>query len=388
MYLAGVLLAAIVAVWKSSGRPAAAAPLGYSIQGRQSTQAEAVCTAQGLSTGTSRGRRILATASMTGAEDAKMVMLVRSGVQLLTLQRMAGASMRAATIGRSRSARFAAAELQMPLWRSFSSKAPDAKSDSEREDDAPLTNEKLWDSVLKNQPEQGDKKNGDLLYEYPRKSYFGILSAGSLAHIAFWSWLKGYEESLAEMLPLSVGEPTPLSWITNDFGSTLGFGSSILLAFLIGFHARRAVARISVVSGGDKLRITTHKFFGDFAKPFDVPAAYVSANPNMTNNIIMKVANHRAFYLVDVKGTFYNRKKLESMITFRTGFSAHKNMIPDEEKMIEVRTDLPRTEWKQPTRASTAALTKKRPAFQGKEQHNLLGRKPAGVRKSKGSKKK
>lgn len=51
-----------------------------------------------------------------------------------------------------------------------------------------------------------------------------------------------------------------------------------------------------------------------------MPAAFVSANPNMTNNIIMKVANHRAFYLVDVKGTFYNRKKLESMITFRTDF--------------------------------------------------------------------
>uniref|UniRef100_K3W7N6 Transmembrane protein 223 n=1 Tax=Globisporangium ultimum (strain ATCC 200006 / CBS 805.95 / DAOM BR144) TaxID=431595 RepID=K3W7N6_GLOUD len=323
-----------------------------------------------------------------------MVMLVRSGVQLLTLQRMAGASVRAPTLGGSCSVRFAAAELQTPLWRSFSSKAPDAKgaadamSDSKKEDDAPLTNEKLWDSVLKNQPEQGDKKNGDLLYEYPRKSYFGILSAGSLAHIAFWSWLKGYEESLAEMLPLSVGEPTPLSWLTNDFGSTLGFGSSILLAFLIGFHARRAVARISVVSGGDKLRITTHKFFGDFGKPFDVPAAYVSANPNMTNNIIMKVANHRAFYLVDVKGTFYNRKKLESMITFRTDFSAHKSMIPDEEKMIEVRTDLPRTEWKQQAQASTAALPKKRSAFQGKGQHNLLGRKPAGVRKSKGGKKK
>lgn len=51
-----------------------------------------------------------------------------------------------------------------------------------------------------------------------------------------------------------------------------------------------------------------------------MPASFVSANPNTTNNIIMKVANHRAFYLVDVKGTFYNRKKLESMITFRTDF--------------------------------------------------------------------
>lgn len=44
------------------------------------------------------------------------------------------------------------------------------KTDKEKNDaDEPLTNEKLWDSVLKNQPEQGDKKNGDLLYEYPRK---------------------------------------------------------------------------------------------------------------------------------------------------------------------------------------------------------------------------
>lgn len=58
----------------------------------------------------------------------------------------------------------------------------------------------------------------------------------------------------------------------------------------------------------------------DLGKPIDVPAAFVSANPNTTTNIIMKIANHRAFYLVDVKGTFYNRKKLESMITFRTDF--------------------------------------------------------------------
>lgn len=44
------------------------------------------------------------------------------------------------------------------------------ETDKKKDDaDEPLTNEKLWDSVLKNQPEQGDKKNGDLLYEYPRK---------------------------------------------------------------------------------------------------------------------------------------------------------------------------------------------------------------------------
>lgn len=33
----------------------------------------------------------------------------------------------------------------------------------------PLTNKKLWNEVLANHPEQNDRQNGDLLYEYPRK---------------------------------------------------------------------------------------------------------------------------------------------------------------------------------------------------------------------------
>lgn len=48
--------------------------------------------------------------------------------------------------------------------------------------------------------------------------------------------------------------------------------------------------------------------------------AHVSANPNTKNNIILKIGKDRFFYLVDTKGNFYNRKKLESMITFRTDF--------------------------------------------------------------------
>jgi hypothetical protein len=33
-------------------------------------------------------------------------------------------------------------------------------------------------------------------------------------------------------------EPSLFSFLTADFGSSLGFGSSILLAFLVGFHGR------------------------------------------------------------------------------------------------------------------------------------------------------
>lgn len=63
-------------------------------------------------------------------------------------------------------------------------------------------------------------------------------------------------------------------------------------------------------------------------------------------------------------------------------------MIPDEEKMIEVRTDLPRTEWKQATTTTNANPLRKRAANQSKKgPQNLLGRKPAGVRKGKGKKK-
>jgi hypothetical protein len=35
-----------------------------------------------------------------------------------------------------------------------------------------------------------------------------------------------------------LGEPTFFSFISDDFGSSVGFGMSILLAGLIGFHAR------------------------------------------------------------------------------------------------------------------------------------------------------
>lgn len=70
--------------------------------------------------------------------------------------------------------------------------------------------------------------------------------------------------------------------------------------------------------------------------------------------------------------------------------SAHKKMIPDEVRMIEVRTDLPRTEWKQQAASvpgvstPSAKVLPKRAPFQTKGQHNLLGHKAtAGSRKGK-----
>ncbi|KAH7482226.1 hypothetical protein PRIC1_008289 [Phytophthora ramorum] len=267
------------------------------------------------------------------------------------------------------------------LLRFFSSTAPTPQKPKEDEEE-PLTNSKLWDKVLAEHPEQAEQQ-GDLLYEYPRKSYFGFMSAGSLAHIAFWSWLKGYEQSLVEMHPV-LGEPTFFSFISDDFGSSVGFGMSILLAGLIGFHARRTVARISVVAGGDKLRFTTHKFFGDMGKPIDVPISYVSAHPNTKNNIILKLANTRGFFLVDVKGKFYNREKLERMITFRTNFKEHEQMM-EKKTTIEVRTDLPRVDLK--AEAAQTNDTRKIPARRSKAKHgNLLGKKHSNSRK--GGKKK
>ncbi|CEG39603.1 Transmembrane protein 223 [Plasmopara halstedii] len=247
-----------------------------------------------------------------------------------------------------------------------------------------LTNSELWDNVLSNHPEHAEKQGGDLLYEYPRKSYFGYMSAGSLAHITFWSWLKGYEQSLVEMHPI-LGEPTFFSFVTDDLGSSLGFGMSIILAGLIGFHARRTVARISIVAGGDKLRFTTHKFFGNLGAPIDVPISYVSAHPNTKNNIILKLSNTRGFFLVDTKGKFYNREKLERMITFRTNFKEHEKMM-EKETTVEVRTDLPRVDLK--AEAAQAKAKRKAPTkLQPKFRHgNLLGKKHSSKKNGKNRK--
>lgn len=261
------------------------------------------------------------------------------------------------------------------VFRSFSTGTGDAK-------DEPLTNRKLWDKVLKNKSEEDTQQGGDLLYEYSRKRYFGWMSAGSLAHVAFWSWLKGYEQSLVEMHPV-LGEPTFFSFITDDFGSSIGFGMSIMLAGLIGFHARRTVARISIVSGGDKLRFTTHKFFGDLGKPIDVPISYVSAHPNTKNNIILKLAKIRGFFLVDTNGKFYNREKLERMVTFRTNFTEHEKMM-EKKTTVEVRTDLPRVDLK--AEAEAANANRKLPARpRQKVRHGNLLKKRSN-RKTNGKK--
>ena len=41
-----------------------------------------------------------------------------------------------------------------------------------------------------------------------------------------------------------LGEPTLFSFISDDFGSSVGFGTSILLAGLIGFQAKVRVNKL------------------------------------------------------------------------------------------------------------------------------------------------
>ncbi|KAJ8535020.1 hypothetical protein ON010_g13717 [Phytophthora cinnamomi] len=264
------------------------------------------------------------------------------------------------------------------------------KKDEEEE----LTNSKLWDKVLENHPEHQEQQGGDLLYEYPRKvrrrereTLRGEEAGaeGCAVCVCGAGLLRLHVGGIARPLHPVLGEPTFFSFISDDFGSSIGFGMSIILAGLIGFHARRTVARISVVAGGDKLRFTTHKFFGDLGTPIDVPISYVSAHPNTKNNIILKLANTRGFYLVDTKGKFYNREKLERMITFRTNFKDHEKMM-EKKTTIEVRTDLPRVDLKAEA-AQADAKRKLSAQTRSKTRHgNLLSKKHSNSKK--GGKKK
>ena len=74
------------------------------------------------------------------------------------------------------------------------------------------------------------------------------------------------------------------------------------------------------------------RFVKDLGNPIDVPISYVSAHPNTKNNIILKLANTRGFFLVDTKGKFFNRKKLERMVTFRTNFVSFPSCFWSGEK--------------------------------------------------------
>ncbi|KAG9415534.1 hypothetical protein AC1031_008983 [Aphanomyces cochlioides] len=116
-------------------------------------------------------------------------------------------------------------------------------------------------------PRNPDEVPSDVLYEYKRNSYFTMLSAGSLLQIAFWSWLKGTEASLPVVVPppsaaSAALDPSFLSIVTNEAWSSVGLGSSVIMALVVVFFSQRSIARISVISGGGKLRLTTHKFLG------------------------------------------------------------------------------------------------------------------------------
>ncbi|RLN70246.1 hypothetical protein BBJ28_00004277 [Nothophytophthora sp. Chile5] len=196
----------------------------------------------------------------------------------------------------------------------------------------PMTNEKLWGKVLANHPEQDDLPNGDLLYEYPRK-------VSSRLHRPQIDTQNALEA---------------------DVTVTIAAGQSYF-----GFMSAGSLAH-------------------DLGEPIDVPVSDVSAHPNTKNNIILKLGSTRGFYLVDVKGKFYNREKLERLITFRTNFTEHEEMMK-KKAVIEVRTDLPRTDLKAEAAAADAA--RKRNVKPKARYGNLLGKKHSGSRKSKGKKK-
>ncbi|KDO18661.1 hypothetical protein SPRG_16018 [Saprolegnia parasitica CBS 223.65] len=108
----------------------------------------------------------------------------------------------------------------------------------------------------------------DVLYEFHRKTYFTMISSASLVQIAFWSWFKGAEMAIP-ITPVDVPDTTLMSIITNDAWSSIGLGASVMMAGIVGFFAQRSIARVSVISGGAKLRITTHKFLGGLSEPTD-----------------------------------------------------------------------------------------------------------------------
>ncbi|KAF0684648.1 Aste57867_23368 [Aphanomyces stellatus] len=157
----------------------------------------------------------------------------------------------------------------------------------------------------------------DVLYEYKRNTYFTMISSASLLQIAFWSWLKGTEASLPIVTPVVAApqlDPSFLSIVTNEAWSSVGLGSSVIMALVVVFFSQRSIARISVISGGGKLRLTTHKFLGGLSTPLDYPVAQLRAAGVTDKYISVKVADQPGYYLIDTDGQFFNRSKLDQLL--------------------------------------------------------------------------
>ncbi|ETV78249.1 hypothetical protein H257_08424 [Aphanomyces astaci] len=199
----------------------------------------------------------------------------------------------------------------------------------------------------------------DVLYEYNRNRYFTMISSASLLQIAFWSWLKGTEATLPAApvaLPAAALDPSFLSIVTNEAWSTVGLGSSVIMAVVVVFFSQRSISRISVISGGSKLRLTTQKFLGGMSPPLDFPVAQLRAASISDKYISVKVGSELGFYLIDLDGQFYNRAKLDQLLQVPLALGAANAAAttrasstrpkPKEPFRAPIRTDLPKTEWK------------------------------------------
>ncbi|OQR89670.1 hypothetical protein ACHHYP_06136 [Achlya hypogyna] len=185
----------------------------------------------------------------------------------------------------------------------------------------------------------------DVLYEFHRKTYFTTISSASLLQIAFWSWFKGAEMAIP-IAPVEVPDTTLMAIITNDAWSSIGLGASVMMAGVVGFFAQRSVARVSVIAGGAKLRITTHKFLGGLSEPMDFALPQVRVQSQTDKYITLKIGDAKGFYLIDVNGTFHNRAKLEHILKVAPTTAPQPSDKNKPSAAFPLRSDLPRTEWK------------------------------------------
>ncbi|OQR95599.1 hypothetical protein THRCLA_07729 [Thraustotheca clavata] len=181
----------------------------------------------------------------------------------------------------------------------------------------------------------------DVLYEYHRKTYFTMISSASILQVAFWSWFKGAEAAIP-ITSVDVPDTTLMSVITNDAWSSIGLGASVMMAGIVRFFARRSIARVSLIAGGAKLRITTHKFLGGLNEPEDFALPQIRVSSQNDKYLTLKINDEIGFYLIDVNGTFHNRNKLDHILKIASTLPP----VKEEKKpsSFPIKTDLPRTD--------------------------------------------
>ncbi|RHY40261.1 hypothetical protein DYB37_004620 [Aphanomyces astaci] len=136
-------------------------------------------------------------------------------------------------------------------------------------------------------------------------------------------------------LPAAALDPSFLSIVTNEAWSTVGLGSSVIMAVVVVFFSQ------------------------GMSPPLDFPVAQLRAASISDKYISVKVGSELGFYLIDLDGQFYNRAKLDQLLqvplalgaanaatTAATTRASSTRPKPKEPFRAPIRTDLPKTEWK------------------------------------------